>query len=889
MPIELSSRYNPKEYEYKWWEFWIKNKFFHSEVNPNIKPYTILMPPPNITNKLHMGHGTCYTLQDVLIRWKRMCGFNACWLPGTDHAGIATQIMLERVLWENEHKRKEEIGREAFTKLLWEWKEKYGNIIIEQFRQIGFSADWDRLCFTMDEKLSYAVRYVFVRLFEEGLIYRGKRLVNWDPFLKTALSDDEVVNKEIEGAFYYIKYPLVDNDTEFITIATTRPETMLGDTAVAVNPNDDRYKTHIGRNVKLPLTYRVIPVIADEHVDPNFGTGALKITPAHDFYDFQIGQRHNLEVIDIFNDDATLNHNVPESFIGLDRFEARKQVVKALKDAGLLDKQEPYKHFVPHSDRSNVPIEPKLSLQWFVKMRDLAKPAADAAREGKINFYPESWKKTYLYWLDNIQDWCISRQLWWGHRIPIWYCTDCGAYSTGMMDPSVCSKCNSLNIYQDEDVLDTWFSSWLWPISPFGWPSEDDVVKRELEYFYPSEVLVTAPEIIFLWVARMVMCGLKFKNEVPFKNIYFSSTVCDKQGRKFSKTLGNGIDPLEMIDMHGADAVRFTTLSIAPLAGRIRMDKSDFEMGARFINKLWNASRFILKYIDSDIKLKALKQVDLNMPSKWILNELKIITRDVNKYLETYRLNDAANSIYHFIWGSFCDWTIECSKPVLNDFEKRDDMLSVLIYVLEGVLRLLSPMAPFVCEEIWSKLPHHPDWKRKKSLVVCAYPTIDDIPGFEQEALLWDMVRSLISGIRSLRQQLKIPSKSVLDVYIKTDNNSITELINNAQSFIENLALVKLCVVGESVKRPINSLIHVRKGYESYICAQAYVDFEKEKARLHRELERLNKLLEKTNQKLLNPKFLANACDHVIQSTKSTAESLKVQIEAIRESLAAFN
>ena len=666
-----------------------------------------------------------------------MKGFNACWLPGTDHAGIATQMMVEKDL-AKDGLTKTDLGREKFVGKLQDWKEKYGGMILDQFKKMGFSCDWNRLAYTMDPVLSKAVRKVFVELYNEGLIYRGERLVNWDVVLKTAISDDEVESKEVPGHLWYFRYP-VDGTEDFIPIATTRPETMLGDTAVAVNPEDERFKSFIGKNVRLPFTDRLIPIVADDYVKSEFGTGAVKITPAHDPNDFEIGQRHNLPFISILNDDGTMNDVVPENFKGLDRFVARKEVIKGLKELELFDEEKPYKHAIPFSERSKTVIEPKLSKQWYVKMSSLAKPAADAARSDDLTFSPESWKKTYLYWLDNIQDWCISRQLWWGHRIPVWYCGDCEAVTTGMEDPHECGTCKSKNIRQDDDVLDTWFSSWLWPMSPFGWPETDEKSVSDLAYYNPTNVLVTAPEIIFLWVARMVMANLKFKGQLPFKHVYFNATICDKQGRKFSKTLGNGIDPIEVIDKHGADAVRYTAVSLAPLGGRVRMELGDFDNGARFMNKIWNAARFLLKYVDPKTNLPSIDSFEPSMAEKWLLDNFAVTAAKVDKNLEAYRVNDAVEDIYHFIWGCFCDWGLENAKASLNgdDETRKLQTISVLVYALNGALRLAHPVVPFITEEIWQKLPAHPDWDKAESITVAKFPEESKLPRFAEEAAIW--------------------------------------------------------------------------------------------------------------------------------------------------------
>lgn len=887
-----ASTYNPKSYESRIWKAWIEADLFHADKNQKKPPYGILMPPPNVTSQLHMGHGTCYTFQDLLIRWHRMKGFAACWLPGTDHAGIATQMMVEKDLLQQEGKTRKDLGRDEFVARCQNWKDKYGGQIYSQFERIGFSADWQRKSYTMDPHLSDAVRYVFVTLYKEGLIYRGERLVNWDPVLQTAISDDEIENKEIQGQIWSLRYPIEGSD-EYIVVATTRPETMLGDSAVAVHPDDVRYKHLVGRRVRLPLVDRLIPIIADDYVKSEFGSGAVKITPAHDPNDFEVGKRHNLPFIEVFNDDATMNDNVPEAYRGLDRFDARKKVVKAFKELGLFEKEESHKHSVPHSDRSKSIIEPKLSQQWYVKMAEMAKLAADAARKDELKFYPESWKKTYLYWLDNIQDWCISRQLWWGHRIPIYYCQSCQHVNCEIQEPTSCEKCGSSSLEQDEDVLDTWFSSWLWPLSPFGWPNREEEQKRQLDFFYPTNVLITAPEIIFLWVARMVMAGLKFKGKVPFRDIYFSAVVTDKQGRKFSKTLGNGIDPLEVIDKHGADAVRFTGVSQAPLGGRIAMEVGDFETGARFVNKLWNATRFLLRALGdanlgNSLSLSTLSSFTPDMPSQWLINELRVTTAKVNQCFESYRLNEGVEAIYHFIWGSFCDWGLEAAKDALSgdDESQKLEVLSVLIYVLDGALRLAHPIVPFITEELWQKLPRHPDWEipQKSFIAVADYPSAEKIPAYPLAAEKWRAVMDLITGIRSARQQVGLPSKQILDVYIKCSENLINAL-ELVKPRIKRLANVNEVRVGIDLDRPEQSLVNVGNGYECYIPVAGLVDFDKERLRLRTEIARIEKIVNGLNSKLGNENFIKRAPEDVVAKSTDQRNNLQNQLSVLRANL----
>ncbi len=882
--INIDAVYNPKSYETKWYQFWHENNLMSATKDSDKTPYTILMPPPNVTSQLHMGHGLGYTIQDLLIRWKRMKGFNACWLPGTDHAGIATQMMVEKDLQKEGLDRKS-LGRDQFVQRLQDWKKQYGGMILQQFKSMGFSCDWNRLAYTMDPQLSAAVRYVFVNLYREGLIYRGERLVNWDTVLQTAVSDDEVENKEVNGHIWYFRYP-VANSSEYIPIATTRPETMLGDSAVAVNPEDERYQHLIGKQVRLPFVDRLVPIIADNYVKSEFGTGAVKITPAHDPNDFEMGKRHKLAFHAILNDDGTIKMDQPERFRGLDRFIARKEIVKALKELDLFDQEKSYKHVVPHSERSKTVIEPKLSLQWYVKMKGLAEPAAAAARSDDLKFYPESWKKTYLFWLDNIQDWCISRQLWWGHRIPIWYCQSCGGMSTGIEDPKSCEHCQSEDIEQDEDVLDTWFSSWLWPLSPFGWPNS----KRapELDYFNPTDVLVTAPDIIFLWVARMVMVNLKFKNRLPFKNVYFNATVTDKKGRKFSKTLGNGIDPLEVIDRYGADAVRYTAISLAPLGGRVPMEASDFENGARFINKVWNAARFLLKNLKADEPLPTIKTLSLARPQVWLLHECDRVSKEVNRCLDQYRVNDAVELIYHFIWGSFCDWGLECAKQDLqgDDLQTKRSTLSVLVYILDGCLRLAHPIMPFVTEELWQQLPPHPDWDRPQSLIVARYPERGPQTD-EKKAREWGQVKDIITKIRSARQQSGISPKQELAVHIVAGED-LCQVVRDSTPWIKRLAQVSVLEAGPQLTRPGQSLTQIGSGFEIFIPVADLLDVAKESKRLAQDKSRLEKVLLGLSKKLDNQNFVSRAPEEVITQTKHQYENIAQQIEGIQKNLDAL-
>lgn len=885
---QLDSAYDPKSYEKKIWERWMAAKTFEAKIDHEKTPYTILMPPPNITDRLHMGHGMGYSTQDVLIRYKRMKGFNACWLPGTDHAGIATQMMVEKNLAAKGISRKE-IGREKFLEHCRNWKEQYGGLILDQYASLGWSCDWSKLAYTMDPKQSLAVRKIFVKLFEDGLIYRGERLVNWDCALQTAVSDDEIENKEVTGSIWYIRYPVEGEQDRFITIATTRPETLLGDTAVAVHPDDERYQDLIGKSVRLPLVDRLIPIVADDYVKSEFGSGAVKITPAHDFNDFEIGKRHNLPSIDILDDEGKINGNAPKAYQGLDREVARKQVLKDIEALELLDKVEKHKNTQPISDRSKTIIEPKLSKQWFVKMDKLAAKAAKKAQTGELSFFPDAWKKTYLYWLDNIQDWCISRQLWWGHRIPIWYCDDCDGVSTGMADPQSCGHCGSEGLRQDEDVLDTWFSSWLWPLSPFGWPPETPEEQAQLDYFYPSNVLVTGAEIIFLWVARMIMVGLYVKDELAFKDVYFNAIVCDKKGRKMSKTLGNGIDPMDVVDKFGADAVRFTAISLAPLGGRVRMAMEDFENGSKFCNKIWNAYRFILPFVDPKEPLKPLAEVNLPASGHWLLKEYQQAAKVFEKSIDNYRINDALDAVYQFVWGSVCDWGIECAKDALKSHDKaaKDAHLSVMLYVMEGALRLCHPVMPFITEELWHKLPAHPDApKTTATIATAAFPTAAAIPFDKSRAEEFEVLKALIGTMRSKRSEAKIPPKHKLTAHVAMAE-AYQAALSRDEAIVKSLA--NLDAIVPLTEQPSQALFGLGQGFKVYLPVAGLLDIPAEQARIKKDIARLEKVVQGYDKKLGNANFVKNAPPEVIEETEGKRAQMTSQIEALSQNLASLS
>jgi len=875
--MEMAKTYNPREIEDKWYEYWEKSGFFHSEVDPDRKPFTIVIPPPNVTGVLHMGHGLNNTIQDILIRWRRMQGYNTLWVPGTDHAGIATQNVVERQL-AKEGKTRHDVGREEFIKLVWEWKKEYGSTIINQLKKLGASCDWQRERFTMDEGLSRAVREVFVRLYNEGLIYRGKYIINWCPRCQTALADEEVEHESEKGYLYYIKYPFKDGTGELI-VATTRPETMLGDTALAVNPNDKRYKKYIGKVCILPLVGRELPVIADDYVDPEFGTGVVKITPAHDPNDFEVGKRHNLEQVNIFNIDASINENGIPECIGMDRYECREVIIEELKKKDFLVKTVPHEHEVGHCYRCHTVIEPWLSEQWFVKMKPLAEPAIEVIEKGRIKFYPGRWKKVYMNWMNNIRDWCISRQIWWGHRIPVYYCNDCGYSFASTETPEKCPKCGSNSLRQDEDVLDTWFSSQLWPFSTLGWPEQTE----ELKYYYPTDVLVTDPGILFFWVARMIMSGMKFMNEIPFKDIFIHGVVMDAQGRKMSKSLGNGIDPIEVVEKYGADALRYTIINITPLGQNLLLSMDKFEIGARFANKIWNASRYILSNIEG-IDIKEINDVELDLADRWILSRYHKTVKKMNGYLEKYRLMDASALIYEFFWHDFCDWYIEISKVSLYRGEEKDKVraASILSYILDGSLRLLHPIMPFITEEIWQKLPIK---KNKESIMISDYPEYDKRRIDEKSENQLEVLKDLIYNIRNIRGEMHIPPEIKADILVKIAQSDVYDIINQNEEIVKFLARVKGITIGEGISKPDGSASAVGRGFEIYIPLKGLIDIDMEKARLEKEIQKLEAEIGKSSQKLKNKNFIERAPAEVINKEREKYNSKSEKLERVKEIL----
>jgi valyl-tRNA synthetase len=871
----LATKYNPKEFEDKIYNTWMENNLFRPEIDSKKEPYTIVLPPPNITGQLHMGHALDHTLQDVLIRWKRMQGYATLWLPGTDHASIATEVKVVEKIYKEEGKTKEEIGRDEFLRRAWDWKEEYGNRIVEQMKKLGNSCDWSRERFTMDEGCNKAVTEVFVKLYEKGYIYRGNRLINWCPDCRTTLSDAEVEHDEKQGFFWHVNYPVKDSD-EYIEIATTRPETMLGDTAVAVHPEDDRYKHLIGKTLILPIVNREIPVIADEYVEMDFGTGAVKITPAHDPNDFEVGNRHDLPKINVMNEDATMNENAGK-YEGMDRYECRKALVKDLEEQGYLVKIKEHDHNVGACYRCNTVVEPMLSDQWFVKMEELAKPAIEAISKSDLKFVPERFSKTYLHWLENIRDWCISRQLWWGHRIPAYYCDDCGEIIVSKDKPNNCTKCDSSKLRQDEDVLDTWFSSALWPFSTLGWPEETE----DLKYFYPTNVLVTGYDIIFFWVVRMVFSALEQMDNVPFDNVFVHGLVRDSQGRKMSKSLGNGVDPLEVIDSYGADALRFMLATGNSPGNDMRFYMERVESCRNFANKLWNASRFVLMNLDSE-ELNKEYERKLTLSDKWILSRVNTVADEVTKNLEKFELGIAASKLYDFIWSEYCDWYIELVKPRLygDDFNSKRTAQDVLLEVLENLLKLLHPFMPFITEEIWGHLPNSKDY-----VIVSDWPKADQGKIKPEEEKKMQLIMDAIKNIRNIRAEMNVvPSRKAKVIVVA--NESIYKIIEENKSYLITLASASEVVIKmEKSDIPEDSVSTVIDGAEIFIPLDDLVDFEKELDRLEKEKTKLEKELERVNKKLSNQGFVSKAPEKLIQEEKQKKDKYQEMYDKVLERL----
>ena len=864
---ELAKTYDPREVEDRIYQFWLDGGYFHAEVNPEKKPYTIVMPPPNITGQLHMGHAVDNTLQDILIRWRRMQGYEALWMPGTDHASIATEAKIVEAM-AKEGLRKEDIGREAFLERAWEWRRQYGGRIVQQLHKIGSSCDWERERFTLDEGCSKAVREVFVRLYEEGLIYRGERIINWCPHCHTSISDAEVEFEEQDAFFYHLRYPFADG-SGYLELATTRPETMLGDTAVAVHPDDERYRALVGKNLILPLVNKEIPVIADTYVEMDFGTGVVKITPAHDPNDFEVGLRHHLEVITVIDENGVMNEKAGR-YQGMTAAECRKAIVKELEEKGYLLKVEPIKHNVGHCYRCHTVIEPLVSMQWFVKMAPLAAPAIDAVRSGKTKFVPERFDKVYFNWMENIRDWCISRQLWWGHRIPAWYCADCGEVVVSREDPTVCPKCGSHHLHQDEDTLDTWFSSALWPFSTLGWPDKTP----ELAYFYPTDTLVTGYDIIFFWVARMMFSGIAHMGEVPFKNVFMHGLVRDAQGRKMSKSLGNGVDPIEVIDQYGADALRFSLATGNSPGNDMRFLEEKVQSSRNFANKLWNAARFIRMNLgDGEVELTLPET--LGMEDKWILSRFNRLVKEVTDNLEKFELGLAVQKLYDFIWDSFCDWYIELCKVHLQG-ERAGDARRVLVYVMTGILKLLHPFMPFITEEIWQSLPHEGE-----ALIVSAWPVYDGSLDFAAEEKEMERLMEAIRAIRNRRAEMNVPPSRKAQVYVES---GFADTFRNGAVFMERLASASEVLVGE--KFDIDGAVSVVTADATIKMPMAeLIDIAAEKARLEKEKAGVQKQLDGVLARLANKAFTDKAPENVVAGARENAARLQEQLALLDQSI----
>ncbi len=873
MRKELEKVYDPKQVENRTYEFWQKGKYFHAEVDPKRKPYTIMMPPPNVTGQLHMGHALDNTLQDILIRWRRMQGYNALWMPGTDHASIATESKVVEAMRE-EGLTKEQLGREGFLKRAWAWKEQYGGRIVSQLKKMGSSCDWERERFTMDEGCSKAVNEVFVRLYKKGLIYKGERIINWCPHCKTSISDAEVEYEEKDGAFWHIKYPVAGSETgEYLEVATTRPETLLGDTGVAVNPNDERYRKYIGKKVILPLCDREIPVVGDEYCEMDFGTGVVKITPAHDPNDFEVGQRHSLPIINVFNEDATINENGGK-YQGMDRYACRKALVADLEAEGYLLKIEPYKHNVGSCYRCHTVIEPRVSLQWFVKMAPLAKPAIQAVRDGRTKFIPERFEKIYFNWMENVKDWCISRQLWWGHRIPAYYCTGCGEMVVSKDSVTVCPKCGR-KMEQDPDTLDTWFSSALWPFSTLGWPDDTP----ELHHFYPTDTLVTGYDIIFFWVARMIFSGLEQMGDVPYHTVLMHGLVRDEQGRKMSKSLGNGIDPLKVIDEYGADALRLTLATGNSPGNDMRYSDAKVRSSRNFANKLWNASRFILMNLDDSDTTVSLPD-PLAIEDKWILTQYNQLVKEATDNLEKFELGMAVQKIYDFIWDVLCDWYIELTKSRLQaGGETSKAARQILVYVMSNTLKLLHPFMPFITEEIWQALPHDGE-----SIMISRWPEFDPDLDFQEEAQQFTMVMDAIKAVRNRRAEMNVPPSKKASLHIETSSPKVFE---DCVPFLERLASASNVEVGKEFYLP-GAVQVITDSAKIYIPMEELIDREKELARLNKEKASCEKDIEFIGKKLDNPGFLAKAPANLVETERERLKIAQERLEKINESIAAL-
>jgi len=872
MRKQLEKVYDPKQVEDRTYQFWMDGNYFHAEVDPKKEPYTIVIPPPNITGQLHMGHALDETFQDILIRWRRMQGRSALWLPGTDHASIATEAKIVEAM-RAEGLTKEGIGREKFLERAWEWKKQYGGRIVSQLKKLGSSCDWERERFTMDEGCNKAVKEVFVNLYEKGLIYRSERIINWCPHCKTSISEAEVTYEEKAGHFWHINYPIVGTD-RMLEVATTRPETMLGDTAVAVHPDDERYKDLIGKMGLLPIVNKEIPIVADTYVEMDFGTGVVKITPAHDPNDFEVGLRHNLPVINVMNEDATINENGGK-YAGMTREECRKAIVSDLEAGGFLKEVEDYSHNVGSCYRCSTIIEPRVSKQWFVRMEPLAKPANEAVRAGKTKFVPERFDKIYFNWMDNVKDWCISRQLWWGHRIPAWHCADCGEITVSKEEVHECAHCHSGNVHQDPDTLDTWFSSALWPFSTLGWPDKTE----ELKYFYPTNTLVTAYDIIFFWVARMIFSGIAHMGEVPFDTVLIHGLVRDAQGRKMSKSLGNGIDPLEIIDQYGADALRFTLATGNSPGNDMRFSDEKVNASRNFANKLWNASRFILMNLSDEVDTVRLPDT-LTVEDKWVLSKYNTLVKDVTENLEKFELGMAVQKLYDFIWDIFCDWYIELCKSRLQAGGASSlGAQQVLVYVMEGTLKLLHPFMPFITEEIWQALPHEGE-----SIMVSAWPVYTPSLAFAKEEADFEKVMDAIRAVRNRRAEMNVPPSRKAQLCIATGE---PEVFEQGRPFFQRLASASEVTVADSFTME-GAVQVITNAARIFIPMDELVDKEKEIARLNKEKEKVEKEIGALSKKLDNPGFVSKAPAAVVEGERAKLQQQKERLARIEESIAVF-
>ena len=882
MSKELAKTYDPKGLEDRLYKKWEESGYFHAEVDRSKKPFTIVMPPPNITGQLHMGHALDNTMQDILIRYKRMQGYNALWQPGTDHAAIATEVKVIAALKE-QGIEKDDLGREGFLDKCWEWRKDYGGRIINQLKKMGSSADWERERFTMDDGCSEAVEEVFVKLFNDGYIYKGNRIINWCPVCQTSISDAEVEYEDQAGFFWHINYPVVGEEGRFVEIATTRPETLFGDTAVAVNPSDDRYKDIVGKTLKLPCTDREIPVIADEYVDPEFGTGCVKITPAHDPNDFEVGKRHNLEEIVVINDDATMADNTGK-YAGMDRYECREALVEDLKAAGLLVKVVPHSHNVGTHDRCHATVEPMVKPQWFVAMTELAKPAIEAIEKKELKFVPERFDKTYLHWLENIRDWCISRQLWWGHRIPAWYCDDCGEVTVAKTKdaPKICPKCGSAHLTQDEDTLDTWFSSALWPFSTLGWPENTE----DLDYFYPTDVLVTGYDIIFFWVVRMVFSGYAHTDKSPFHTVLIHGLVRDDQGRKMSKSLGNGIDPLEVIDKYGADALRLTLITGNAPGNDMRFYWERVENSRNFANKVWNASRFIMMNIDEDLHKPS--ESELEPADKWILSKVNTLAKDVTENMDKFELGIAVQKVYDFIWDEFCDWYIEIVKPRMYAKEQNPVSANAALWtlkeVLSNALKLLHPYMPFLTEEIYCTLRDD-----EESIMISSWPEYTEEWNYPEDEAAIDHAKDLVKGIRTIRKDMDVPPSRKAKIIITSDNADIRKIFGDVKDAYTGLAGASEIQIQEGTEGvPADAVSVVIPDAVLYVPLEDLVDFEKEKERLTKEKEKLERELARSKGMLSNERFLSKAPEEKVAEEREKLAKYEQMMKDVTDRLASM-